>query len=191
MSTHSSTVHNSLGEQIYQSTGQSVACCYQCGKCSAGCPLASETDYPPNQILRLLQFGDSTLDEKALRSLTIWQCLTCQTCSARCPQEVDLPKIMDFLRQESWRQGRAHPKARNIIAFHRSFLGSIRMTGRMFELGMIMDYKRRSLNFLQDLLLAPKLLFRGKLHFLPHRIDGAKQVRRLFDATARKRGRTE
>jgi heterodisulfide reductase subunit C len=191
MSIHTATVQSTLSEELYRSTGQSVARCYQCGKCSAGCPLASETDYPPSQILRLIQFGDARLDEKALGSLTIWQCLTCQTCSARCPQEVDLPRIMDFLRQESWKSGRLHPEARNILAFHRSFLSSIRMTGRMFELGMIADYKRRSLKFFQDVLLAPKLLVRGKLHFIPHRIQGAKAVRRIFDRALEKKGATQ
>ncbi len=73
-----------------------------------------------------------------------------------------------------------NPKARNIIAFHKSFLNSIRLTGRMFEIGMIIDYKRRSLRLFQDVLLAPKLLVRGKLHFFPHRIKGAKEVRNLF-----------
>jgi heterodisulfide reductase subunit C len=188
MNVHAATVENSLAEELYRSTGQSVARCYQCGKCSAGCPLASETDYPPSQILRFIQFGNVRLDQKALGSLTIWQCLTCQTCSARCPQEVDLPRIMDFLRQESWKSGRIHADARDIIAFHRSFLGSIRMTGRMFELGMIADYKRRSWKFFQDVLLAPKLLARGKLHFLPHRIQGAKAVRRMFTRALGKKG---
>ncbi|RPJ54987.1 MAG: heterodisulfide reductase subunit C [Acidobacteria bacterium] len=190
MSVQTARVRDSLAEEVYRSTGQSVARCYQCGKCSAGCPLASETDYPPSQLLRLTQFGDASLDQKALGSLTIWLCLTCQTCSARCPQEVDLPRIMDFLRQKSWKQGTVHPKARNIIAFHRSFLGSIRMTGRMFELGMIADYKRRSWKFFQDVLLAPKLFVRGKLHFLPHRIHGARAVRRIFSRALEKRGAT-
>jgi len=98
---------------------------------------------------------------------------------------------MDFLRQESWKRGQIHPKARNIIAFHRSFLSSIRMTGRMFELGMIADYKRRSFKFFQDILLAPKLLMRGKLHFLPHRIQGAKAVQRIFARTIEKKGTTQ
>ncbi|MFB3903734.1 MAG: 4Fe-4S dicluster domain-containing protein [Acidobacteriota bacterium] len=191
MSVQTATVHNSLVEKLYQSTGQSVARCYQCGKCSAGCPLACEADYPPSQLLRLTQFGDANLDRKALGSLTIWLCLTCQTCSARCPQEVDLPRIMDFLRQESWRRGLIHPRARNIVAFHSSFLASIRMTGRMFELGMIADYKRRSWKFFQDALLAPKLLTRGKLHLFPHRIRGAKAVRKIFNRALEKKGTSQ
>jgi len=64
------------------------------------------------------------------------------------------------------------------------------MTGRMFELGMIADYKRRSWKFFQDVLLAPKLLMRGKLHFLPHRIKGAKAVERIFKRAAEKKGAT-
>lgn len=56
---------------------------------------------------------------------------------------------------------------------------------------MIADYKRRSLKFFQDVLLAPKLLMRGKLHFIPHRIQGAKAVRRIFDRALEKKGATQ
>ena len=36
----------------------SVENCYQCGKCTAGCPAADEMDFMPNQVLRLVQAGD-------------------------------------------------------------------------------------------------------------------------------------
>jgi heterodisulfide reductase subunit C2 len=187
MSIKNTIGRNSLAEELFEVTGESVARCYQCGKCSAGCPLATESEHPPSQLLRLLQLRDPALDERALRSLTIWLCLTCNTCSARCPQEVDLPKIMDFLRERSYHSQMVNPRARDIVSFHRAFLGAVRSTGRLFELGMIADYKRRSLKFLQDVKLAPRLLIRGKLGLVPHRVKNRAELKRIFDQAMQRR----
>jgi heterodisulfide reductase subunit C len=173
-----------LAERVHRATGESVFDCYQCGKCTAGCPLAAEMDYAPNQILRLLQLGLPGMEDEVLRALSIWLCLTCETCAARCPQEVDLPKIMDHLRQNSLRRRLVHPQARDILAFHRSFLDSIRRNGRLHEVGLISAYKLRTLHLLQDVLVAPKLLARGKLNPLARAIAGQADVARIFEKCA-------
>lgn len=169
-----------MADKVCEATGESVADCYQCGKCSGGCPLAGEMDYSPNQILRMLQLGLPELEEKAVGSMTIWLCLTCGQCLARCPKEVDLPKIMDFLREESLRRGLVNPKAKDIVSFHKAFVDAIGGGGRVFEMGLITDYKMRSWHFLQDMLVAPKMMARGKLHMLPHLIEGRKAVKRII-----------
>ena len=91
--------------EIKEISGVDVRACYQCGKCTAGCPLASAMDLMPNQILRLLQLGEH---EQALKSRTIWQCASCLTCAARCPKEVDPARVMDALRTILMRQGAVH-----------------------------------------------------------------------------------
>lgn len=90
---------------IKEISGEDVRACYQCGKCTAGCPLAAAMDLMPNQILRLIQVGDY---EQALRSRTIWQCASCLTCAARCPKEVDPARVMEALRTLLLRRGAAH-----------------------------------------------------------------------------------
>ena len=67
---------------VESQSGQKVLDCYQCGKCSAGCPAAEFMDLTPRQVMRAVQLGQAEL---ALRSSTIWLCASCQTCSARCP----------------------------------------------------------------------------------------------------------
>jgi heterodisulfide reductase subunit C len=99
--------------QIAAISGQDVRACYQCGKCTAGCPLASAMDLMPNQILRLLQLGEH---EQALRSRTIWQCASCLTCAARCPKDVDPARVMDALRTLLTRRGLAHVEIPKISA---------------------------------------------------------------------------
>ena len=87
---------NELLEQIKELSEQNLMACYQCGKCSAGCPSIDAMDIMPSQIIRLVQLGQV---EKALNSKTIWLCAACQTCKVRCPRGVDLARIMESLRQ--------------------------------------------------------------------------------------------
>lgn len=75
--------------------------CNQCGRCSAGCPLVDEMDYLPNQVIRLAQLGI----EEVLVSRTPWVCAACLMCQARCPKGVDIPRIMEALRQMALRKG--------------------------------------------------------------------------------------
>jgi heterodisulfide reductase subunit C len=162
--------------------------CYQCGKCSAGCPVADDMDLPPSMVLRLLQTETPANDDKVLKSYAIWLCVTCEMCLSRCPMEIDIPSMMDFLRQKSRSERKVNPKANNIIAFHKSFLNSIRCTGRLYELGLILDYKRQSLNMTQDVALGPKMLSTGKLHIFPEMIKGTAQIAKIFKKTNKQGG---
>lgn len=177
-----------LAGLIRRKTGVSVASCYQCGKCAAGCPLAEEMDQPPCRVLRMLQLGTPELDRRALGCYSIWLCLSCQTCFTRCPKEVDLPRVMDVLRSEALARGCAHPRSRDILAFHKSVLGSVRSNGRLHEVGLVRDYKFRTFHLFQDVGLAPRLFAKGKLHLLPKRIRGRAAMARLFDRTIGRRG---
>jgi heterodisulfide reductase subunit C len=80
--------------QIESISGERLLACNQCGKCSAGCPVAFGLDVLPSQVIRLAQLGI----EEVLESQTIWTCAACLTCVARCPKGVDLPRIMEALR---------------------------------------------------------------------------------------------
>ena len=75
--------------------------CNQCGRCSAGCPLVDEMDRLPSQVIRLAQLGI----EEVLESNTPWICAACLMCQARCPKGVDIPRVMEALRQITLRRG--------------------------------------------------------------------------------------
>lgn len=181
--TETHTERNSLAYLIEKTADVTAQKCYQCGKCTAGCPVAMEMDIPPSMVMRLLQTETPAHDEKLLRSYSIWLCLTCEMCLSRCPMEIDIPSVMDFLRQKSLFEKKVNKKAANIVAFHKSFLNSIRLTGKLFELGLILDYKRQSMNLMQDVMLAPAMIARGKLHFIPEIIKGKSHITEIFKKT--------
>ena len=183
---HHHHADDSLAGKVLENTGVKAARCYQCGKCSAGCPVAVDMDFPPSQVLRLLQTGEKADEELVLTSKSIWYCLTCEMCIARCPQEVDIPPMMDYLRGESMRQGKTNPAAKNIIKFHKAFLDSIEQTGRLYELGLVVDYKMRSLKLFQDIGVMVPMISRGKLNFLPELIKNRANVKMIFKRTINK-----
>lgn len=158
--------------------------CYQCGKCSAGCPVAERMDLLPNQLLRLLQLGRI---ERAAASGAVWECLSCLTCTMRCPKGVDCAGLMDALRQLSVEHGLASPAQRRTILFQQAFLDNIRRNGRLAELELVRKFKTRGFlddwnvpQVFKDALLGPQLLRRGKLHLRSRRVKDRKLVGRIF-----------
>ena len=91
----SKKIHSDFVKKVEEISGETLPSCYQCGKCSAGCPMSSAMDLMPNQIIRLVQLG---LEDDIANSKTIWLCASCLTCAVRCPRGVDLAKIMEALR---------------------------------------------------------------------------------------------
>ncbi|MCH4156870.1 MAG: 4Fe-4S dicluster domain-containing protein [Muribaculaceae bacterium] len=171
---------DSISRRLKAATGIDTALCYQCGKCSAGCVLADDMDFPPSYILRLLQTETPDSDRAVLTSNAIWICLNCENCIGRCPKEVDIPSMMDFLRAESRKAGLVSPKAKTVIAFHKSFLEQVRDTGRLYEVGLEMAYKLRTFRIFQDVKLVPSMLAKGKLHFLPEKLSDTSVMKNLF-----------
>ncbi|HID74829.1 MAG TPA: heterodisulfide reductase subunit C [Planctomycetaceae bacterium] len=158
-------------------SGEPVSACYQCRKCTNGCPLAFAMDVMPNQVMRMIQLG---LREEVLQSHTIWICASCQTCTTRCPNDIDIAHVMDTLRQLSMELG-VEVAEPNVVKFHKAFLDSLRRHGRVFELGMVGRYKLATMDLFSDAALAWEMLKRGKLKFLPAGIQGKREVRAMFD----------
>jgi heterodisulfide reductase subunit C2 len=166
----------SLHDHVLQRTGIETARCYQCGKCSAGCPMTAETRIRPHDVMRLVSLDRR---DRLAADDSVWQCLACETCSARCPKGCEPASVLEAVREYLAREMPGGVPAR-VAAFHRAFLGQVRQHGRMFELGMVLEYKLRSGALLQDAASTPGLIARGKLRPLPHRIKGREEVARIF-----------
>jgi heterodisulfide reductase subunit C len=161
--------------------------CYQCGKCSNGCPVTFAMDILPHQLIRMLQLG---LTEEVFQSETIWVCSSCETCYTRCPNEIEIPKLMDDLKEEVLKRERK-PSQEAVARFHEVFLDNIKMFGRINETLLMGIYQIKSswsdllkgrIDF-SDLLknagLGLSMLKRGRLSLFP-RWNTRKEVRGLF-----------
>ena len=153
--------------------GEKALLCYQCVKCSAGCPLASEMDYTPNQIMRAIQLGKADL---VLNSKTIWVCAACETCSTRCPQDIDIAKIMDTLKVLAQRLG-IPAKEPKVPIFCKATMGNLKRFGRVYELGMTLETNLRSGQPFNDAALGLKLFKKGKMKLLPSIARSPKTVK--------------
>jgi heterodisulfide reductase subunit C len=158
--------------------------CYQCVACSSGCPSAYQMEYPPHQLLRMVQLG---FKDRVLNSNTFWICLSCETCATRCPNGIEIVLVMDTLREISLEEKRT--STTKLPLFHNTFLGDLKIFGRIYELGLILWYTIFSGNIfkikglMQDAVLGAKMFTRGKLAIFPHRTKGQKKIKRIFELT--------
>lgn len=171
-----------IADEISERTFQDVSLCYQCGKCSAGCPVRYYMDIAPNKVVRLIQLG---YYEDALKSVTPWLCAGCLACTTRCPKEFDLAKFMDAVREIAIEKG-VEVKQKNILKFHNAFLDQIKNHGRAYEVGLVAEYKMKTMDLLQDVDSAPGMYLKGKLRILPHNIKDRKGVKNIFKKTSGK-----
>jgi heterodisulfide reductase subunit C len=87
-------VTSPLLRKVETISGQNLSLCYQCGKCSATCPLASQMDLMPHLVVRYLQLGlEQVFDAKSY-----WLCATCFSCETQCPRGLDVSKVCEALR---------------------------------------------------------------------------------------------
>jgi heterodisulfide reductase subunit C len=114
--------------KVEELSGQNLLACYQCGKCSAGCPAVSQMDLLPNQIIRFAQLG---LQDELLHSNSIWICASCMTCNARCPKGVNIAEVMEALRQILLRKREDHLKVQKLSDAEKGDVPPIAMISSM------------------------------------------------------------
>lgn len=98
----------SFAEEVAsQPGGENIKKCFACGTCVAGCPISEiDENYSPRRIIRQILFG---MREAVLNSPTIWFCLICYRCYARCPQKVNFTDVMRALRYLAIKKNYAPP----------------------------------------------------------------------------------
>jgi heterodisulfide reductase subunit C len=169
----------SFVNRVNELSEQTIQLCYHCHKCTAGCPVADEMTYGPDRVLRMVQFGEK---ERLLTSHDIWVCASCETCGTRCPNEIDIARVMDALRQIAVAEGAAIAEP-DSIKFHRLFLSLIQRMGRMHEAGLMALYILWTRHIMVDMDSAFKLFVKGKAPLIPHLVKGRGDLKRIFEAT--------
>ena len=158
--------------------------CFQCKKCSIGCPVADQTESPPAEIIRRLQLGAG---DELLQTDLIWTCLSCETCFARCPNQINFPAVIDALKAIALEKGVASPKG-NAPLFNRLFLKTVKSYGRAYDLQTIAMYKLGTGNLKQDMDKFPTMLKKGKMAILPPSGADKGKVKRIFKKAAQNKG---
>lgn len=92
-------------------SGEKLANCYQCGNCTAGCPVSFAMDYGPQEIIRLLQLGQ---EDTVKNANSMWLCAGCLQCYSRCPKGVSAANILEALRQLTLRKGEDHEPVKDL-----------------------------------------------------------------------------
>jgi len=123
-----SKIRDTFVVKVEEISGQNLLACYQCGKCSAGCPAVSEMDILPNQIIRFAQLG---LKDELLQSKSIWICASCFTCNARCPKGINIAEIIEAVRQILLRKREDHLKIEKLSDSEKEDVPPIAMVSSM------------------------------------------------------------
>lgn len=167
---------STLRDFVEKHSGQRVRDCIQCGKCTAGCPSSYAMDLGPRRVIRAVQLG---MEAEALGSTAIWLCLSCYTCSARCPAQIDIAKVMESLRHLASAR-HIKPSEKDIALFHKLFLNNINRFGHVYELGLGANFNIAGRHPFANVGLFPAMLKRGKLPILPHRVKATSEVKAIF-----------
>jgi heterodisulfide reductase subunit C2 len=179
-----------LSEKVRKERHIAVTDCYQCAKCSAGCPLTFAMDYLPHEIIRLVGLGQ---EELVLASNTIWACSACETCTTRCPNDIDIMGVLDYLKEQAVKSGRSIPQ-RKVLAFHKAFLDDIKLSGgRLNEpllMGLFMLRSGEGLTKLktgelkEDVKLGLEMFKKGRLSIKPpKKVQELAGLKNLFKKT--------
>jgi heterodisulfide reductase subunit C len=178
-----------FAEQVRKESRVAFDRCYQCLTCTLGCPMARYMDYPPNELVRMVQLG---LKKEVLGCSTIWICASCEACIARCPNDVDIPHLMDVLHQMALREG-VKPREPHVKKFHDAFLDPVMRFGRQHEGLMSAEHFMRSRDFSVKTLkvaagLGIGMVTKGKLKILPPKSGkGRSEVKQLFKVTMKRK----
>ena len=179
-----SRVGHGLKGDIEKLTGVDLSVCFQCKKCSSGCPVAKLAKTRPSEIMRLLHLGAG---EELLERDLVWMCVSCETCSARCPMGIDVASVMDSLRRLALERGAPKPEG-DMPLFNRAFLKTVEIFGRPYDIAMITAYKIGTGKLMEDTEKFPSMLKKGKIALLPALTGDRKTVKRIFKIAKQKRG---
>ena len=172
---------NTTKEMVKKISGVDIDSCLQCKKCSNGCPVVNMVDSPPSEIIRLLQLNAG---DEVLKSKLVWMCASCETCFERCPMKIDMAAVMDALRKIS-AEKITIGKNGKVKKMNKSFLRTVKIFGRTYDIGMIAAFKMKTLNLFQDMEKFPLMLKKQKIALLPTFKGDNKTVKRIFNTLKR------
>ncbi|MCX8022439.1 MAG: 4Fe-4S dicluster domain-containing protein [Syntrophorhabdaceae bacterium] len=163
-------------KEMEEASKEQISSCYQCYRCTIGCPVVSRMDLKPHMVIRYIILGER---EKVLSSKTIWTCLQCITCSVRCPNDIDIAHVFDTARKLSIKEEMA--SNRDTWLFDSLFLESVKKHGRLNEIEAILKYKLAKKDLFSDTKMGMDMFLKGRIGIMPHNIKDRKGMGRIFE----------
>ena len=159
--------------------GEKIKECIQCGTCSASCPSSGAMEYSPREIIAALRAG---MLDRVLNSNTVWMCVSCYSCTVRCPAGIPFTDVMYELKRLEVEKGLS--KDANAATMAKAFAESVDGHGRNVETELLRKYFLRTnvLKAFGQIPLALKLFFRGRLEIIPRKIKGLDGLHKMMAA---------
>jgi heterodisulfide reductase subunit C len=145
--------------RVVEESGQDLSACIQCGKCTGGCPIASDEVGGPRRLVAEILYGAK---REALQDPTWWYCVACGTCMTRCPVEINMYRVATALCELAEREGVA-PSEPDIELFERLFMESVERHGRANELRVAAAFNLKTRRPFKDMGAAFTLLRKGAI----------------------------
>lgn len=159
--------------------GERIRECIQCGTCSASCPSSAAMEYGPRKIIAALRAG---MLDRVLDSRTVWLCVSCYSCTVRCPAGIPFTDVMYELKRLEVDKGLSKDASGASMA--KAFAETVDRHGRNHEPELLRRYYLRTSLWkaLAQIPLAIKLLLRGRLEMFPRKIKGLDGLRNMMAA---------
>lgn len=176
---------NSFQQELLDNCGIDLNTCMECGKCSGGCSNTHIFDITARQVVKLIKMGEV---DTLLKMDSLWTCVSCQLCVDRCPSSIDIPRIMDYLREKAY--GNEMPATReHIKIFHELMLRHIEKGGRVEEGLLAMEFNLKTGDYFKDVFdPGIKMFFKGKVNPFTPKMKKREETRRIFEKTTGRKG---
>jgi len=169
-------IDSALQLELKEKLDIDIEACLECGKCSGGCSNGHIFDYTPRKIVQLVKIGD----EETLAGMdALWICLSCHLCLDRCPSGIDIPRILDYLREKAVTQG-VRASRPDVHLFMELMLEEVRDKGRVSEVPLMIRFKKKTGQYLKDAGLGFRMFLKGKLGFIPSRMQKPEDLKTIL-----------
>ncbi|NLJ71415.1 MAG: heterodisulfide reductase subunit C [Syntrophomonadaceae bacterium] len=178
-------IDNSFQQELLDNCGIDLNTCLECGKCSGGCSNTHIFDITARQVVKLIKMGEV---DSLLKMDSLWTCVSCQLCVDRCPASIDIPRIMDYLREVAYKN--QIPATREqVLVFHELMLGHIEKGGRVEEGFLAMEFNLKTGDYFKDVFdPGMKMFFKGKVNPFTPKMKKRDETRRIFKMTSLRKG---
>ncbi len=167
---------SAFASEVSRRSGIDLSSCFHCRTCAGGCPFSEAMDHAPHCVNRLVQLG---LKDEVLKSSSIWICVGCNTCVVQCPMAIDIPVVMDALRQIALEEN-VQVSQPDILNFHKTLLHSVKRYGRTHKIEIMLRYKLIKRDWFSDMDVGLKMLTKRKLDILPSKVKNIRETKNFF-----------